>query len=139
MRSTYAWQEQRLKQNLPCECQGIYPRLLWTLHHILARCKPCQGLGAGKTAIQDILLRLDPDLARHRAGRTIMQKLEDTYGDAGAASELNSMPSHHLLPAVQNEKNQSMGTEALQGFEWTSSVEKSAHCQYVASLAVELK
>ena len=38
---------------------------------------------AGKTALQDIALHLDPELAKHRTGREIMQKLEDTFGQPG--------------------------------------------------------
>ena len=37
----------------------------------------------GKTALLDMIVHLDPDFAKHRAGREIMQRLEDTFGEAG--------------------------------------------------------
>ena len=37
----------------------------------------------GKTALVDCTIHLDPDLAKHRLGRDIMQKLEDMYGVPG--------------------------------------------------------
>ena len=42
----------------------------------------CVGL-SGKTALVDTTLHLDPDLAKHRLGRDIMQRLEDTFGVLG--------------------------------------------------------
>ena len=66
-------------------------------------------LGAGKTAIQDIVLHLDPDLARHKAGRTIMQRLEDTYGDAGEVSGLLYKSPAILQSLLGRPKNGSTG------------------------------
>ena len=37
----------------------------------------------GKTALPDMTVHLDPDFAKHRAGREVMQRLEDTFGEPG--------------------------------------------------------
>ena len=40
-------------------------------------------LPTGKTALPDMTVHLDPDFAKHRAGREVMQALEDTFGEPG--------------------------------------------------------
>ena len=44
--------------------------------------KPSKPKLAGKTAIQDMVVHMDPDFAKHRAGREVMQKLEDSFKEA---------------------------------------------------------
>lgn len=75
------------------------PSVTFTWSH--SGCQTCCSkllalFGAGKTAMQDIVLHLDSALAMHKAGRTIMEKVEETYKDAGSLhSPFRPSPTHH--------------------------------------------
>lgn len=82
-------------------------------------CKAARAAGSeedaavGKTALVDMTLHLDPDLAKHKIGRAIMQKLEDTFGQPGLEGPGIELGQRLPLSPFRSISSQPCGSSAL--------------------------